>query len=244
MGRGVELSLDGHWSSAMMGGSSACGGSDAPHDLHRTRASDRSRVLAAQAPRQRSLPGHPTYTGPKLGERHCYLAGILRFEDADAVVVEPSNLQPAISADKTLDLGQIDEWESGAGHHRLSGEWGELEVSGGELSVGVDFPGDYLTEFLASLPSYGSPALTIADGESGMGEGLVLRVHTGRGSWIANVQRGWSNSPDQVLRTPQRDRFVALEGGGPSVSPRQPRHLVTPLACFHSVGSGTHSGQI
>lgn len=47
-----------------------------------------------------------------------------------------------------------------------------------------------------------------------MREGLVLRVHTGRGdSWIANVQRGWSTSPDQVLRTPHRDRFVLVAGG-------------------------------
>lgn len=160
------------------------------------------------------LPGHPAYTGPKVGEQQCYVGGILRFEDAKAVVFEPSNLQPAISADKTLDLGQIDEWESDAGYHRLSGEWGELEVWGGEVSIGVDFAANYLTEFLAGLPSYGSPALTIADGESGMREGRVLRVHTGRGdSWIANVQRGWSNSPDQVLRTPHCDRFVLVAGG-------------------------------
>lgn len=161
------------------------------------------------------LPGHPEYTPPIPGEQYCYLGGTISFSHADAVVLDRSGAPPATSADGTRDLDNIDVWDVRHGRHHLSGSWGELDVWGGDVQLALDFRANYRVAFLPRLLGGGrAPNAFSGPHESGVHEGCVVEVFTGRGgSWLGDVPRGWGGGSDGVLRTPDPDRFVLVVGG-------------------------------
>jgi hypothetical protein len=160
------------------------------------------------------LPGHPDHTPSKPGEQYCHVGGTISFTSADAVVLDLSGRPPAVGADGTLHLDNIDQWDTDDGHHHLSGSWGDLDVWGGDVRIAVDFPANYRIEFLPGLPGTGPlPIAFNGPDDSGIQEGRVVEVHTGRAtSWVGNIQQWWRDGPDLVLRTPNPDRFVLVVG--------------------------------
>lgn len=160
------------------------------------------------------LPGHPAYAPPSGRGRHGVVGGVITFSDADAVVLELSGRPPSVGADGTLALDHIDDWYVRDGHHHLAGTWGALDVWGGAVELEVDFPANYRVNFLPGRSGTGpEPIAFTGRDETGINEGRIVEVHTGRGTtWVGNVQPGWAGGSDVVLRTPDPDRFVLVVG--------------------------------
>lgn len=83
-------------------------------------------------------PAHPWYELPRAGEQECYRKGVLRVVNFEAVVWRASNLKPSIDATGELDYGCLDEMIEIEGSLKLRGDWGEIEVTGGQPILNLD----------------------------------------------------------------------------------------------------------
>ena len=83
-------------------------------------------------------PEHPAYAGARPGEQYDYRSAEL-LVTGQQVFVELSDAPPAISADGSRDLGNIDSWRTDAdGWSTLQGEWGTARVLTPEVRLTLD----------------------------------------------------------------------------------------------------------
>lgn len=85
-------------------------------------------------------PEHPCYVPPHQGERGCFHRGWLRVDQFSRVHWHATGFPPATDANDEVDFGNIDEISHEGTILRLTGEWGEVEVEGGEVQIGLDEP--------------------------------------------------------------------------------------------------------
>jgi hypothetical protein len=71
-------------------------------------------------------PEHALYGVPQPREQYCYRSGWLDVRGAEPVDVRLSGAQPAISADGSRDLGNIDRFAFNLADNvwEMEGEWG------------------------------------------------------------------------------------------------------------------------
>lgn len=81
------------------------------------------------------LPGHELYRQPTRGERECFCKGQLRVDGFDRMLWVAAKLLPGVDATGELDFGQFDQIVDAEESLKLVGDWGELEIFGGMLSV-------------------------------------------------------------------------------------------------------------
>src|ERR1039457_3371606 len=78
---------------------------------------------------------HPAYSLPKPGEQECYKRGRIQITKFQKLTWQASGWKPAIDATGEKDYGNLDEFVNEAGKFRLSGDWGTIEIEGGELEI-------------------------------------------------------------------------------------------------------------
>lgn len=81
---------------------------------------------------------HPSYCPPRPGERACFRKGKIEIGKFRRLLWDASGYSPSTDAEGELDFGSLDEIVKIDDVWRLSGDWGSLEVSGGEMSVSID----------------------------------------------------------------------------------------------------------
>ena len=72
---------------------------------------------------------HPLYTPPENDEQYCYKKAKIVFQDLSSVVWVNRDETPFKDVSGEEDYGNIDVFQLLNGRYRLSGDWGELEVT-------------------------------------------------------------------------------------------------------------------
>lgn len=75
---------------------------------------------------------HSDYTLPVSGEQYCYKRAYLRFIGTTEVNWSMEGIQKSQDANGEYDYGGIDAFEASDAGYSVSGEFGSLEISGGE----------------------------------------------------------------------------------------------------------------
>lgn len=83
-------------------------------------------------------PTHPNYVPPPATEQECYRRGVICIEGFRALAWRASNTRPSIDKDGELDFDCLDEFVMKDGSTLFGGDWGEIEVEGGEMIVRLD----------------------------------------------------------------------------------------------------------
>lgn len=83
-------------------------------------------------------PQHPRYEPPKVGEQECYRRGVIRVVDFRTLVWRASTLKPSADAAGELDYGCLDEMVKRDAQVVFLGDWGQIEVSEGQLIFRLD----------------------------------------------------------------------------------------------------------
>lgn len=78
---------------------------------------------------------HELYLTPKVGERYCYKSGKLVFSICKGIRWLEKNIRTFISADGTLDYGNIDSFLYEDDLIFISGDWGEVELTSKMIKV-------------------------------------------------------------------------------------------------------------
>lgn len=81
------------------------------------------------------LNSHEDFTQPLPGEMYCYRLGNLRFSDFTSAKWLRRSDARFIDAAGEEDLGNIDALDVSADKICIEGDWGRLEVVGGEVSI-------------------------------------------------------------------------------------------------------------
>jgi hypothetical protein len=85
-------------------------------------------------------PLHPEYTTPKnrdTQEQYCYRRGTIIFSRVRRILWQDQGTPPARDAAGELDYGNIDSFAWEGDSYRLNGDWGDLEITAGELDVRI-----------------------------------------------------------------------------------------------------------
>lgn len=80
-------------------------------------------------------PEHPLFRTPPTSEQECFRRGELVFKPFREVRWKSSGLSSSIDANAEVDFGNLDELLKTDTGWRLGGEWGVIEIAGGEISV-------------------------------------------------------------------------------------------------------------
>lgn len=83
-------------------------------------------------------PEHPKYASPSSGETECYRRGVMRICNFRSVAWRASNLKPSTDATGQQDYGCLDELVMDGRLVVLRGDWGEVEIIDGQLTVRLD----------------------------------------------------------------------------------------------------------
>lgn len=83
-------------------------------------------------------PEHPAYESPPPDEQYCYRRARISIDDARSVRWRRKTMQPFTDATGEVDYGSIDSWTLDGDVSHVEGEWGEVEVAGGDVSVALD----------------------------------------------------------------------------------------------------------
>lgn len=83
-------------------------------------------------------PEHPKYEVPKASEQECYRRGAIRVVDFCKLTWSASNLRPSTDATGEPDFGCLDQMLTKDGQVGFSGDWGNIEVDQGKLTVSFD----------------------------------------------------------------------------------------------------------
>lgn len=83
-------------------------------------------------------PEHPMYRPPRAGERACFRRGRIEIGKFRCISWDATGFGPSTDAKGEMDFGLLDELAKIEDTWRLSGDWGELVVSGGEMSISID----------------------------------------------------------------------------------------------------------
>lgn len=78
---------------------------------------------------------HPRYRDPAAGERDCFLRGEIRVDGFRRIAWLATGTKPSIDSSGEADYGTLDEISVDGGEIKLSGDWGTIEVAGGNLAV-------------------------------------------------------------------------------------------------------------
>jgi hypothetical protein len=88
-------------------------------------------------------PEHPMYRPPLAGERACFRRGLIAIRNFQRLAWDSTGYSPSTDASGELDFGTLDRIVNLDGMWMLSGDWGDLQVNGGEISISVDTQGAY-----------------------------------------------------------------------------------------------------
>lgn len=83
-------------------------------------------------------PEHPMYRPPRADERSCFREGRIDIRGFERISWDASGYSPSTDARGEQDFGSLDEFTKVGDAWRLSGDWGDLVVSGGEMLVSID----------------------------------------------------------------------------------------------------------
>lgn len=83
-------------------------------------------------------PEHPDYRSPGPDEQYCYRRAHIAIENARSVRWLRRTMQPFEDATGEVDYGSIDSWTLDGDVSHIAGDWGELEIAGGDVSVQLD----------------------------------------------------------------------------------------------------------
>jgi hypothetical protein len=78
---------------------------------------------------------HARYRDPVAGERDCFLRGEIRVDGFHRIAWLATGTKPSIDSSGEVDYGKLDEISVVDGELKLSGDWGAIEVAGGDLTV-------------------------------------------------------------------------------------------------------------
>jgi len=84
------------------------------------------------------LPSHPRYCNPMKRERACFKKGSIRISGFTELTWVASGFAPATDARREVDWGCLDEFAASDGCWRLAGDWGNIEIKGGNLELVID----------------------------------------------------------------------------------------------------------
>ena len=85
-------------------------------------------------------PEHSRYQQPRPNEQYCYRAGWLDVHSKKPVELQLSGSTPAISADDSTDMGNIDRFtfEEADNRWEMEGDWGIARFSGPVVTLIFD----------------------------------------------------------------------------------------------------------
>ena len=78
---------------------------------------------------------HPLYREPAGGERDCFRRGEIRVDGFHRISWLSSRAKASVDSSGELDFGTLDEFIRVDGILNLSGDWGVIEVDGGDLTI-------------------------------------------------------------------------------------------------------------
>lgn len=83
-------------------------------------------------------PGHLSYHEPRQGEKYCYEQGWISIAHPRSVHWIRRTMRPFRDASDEIDFGSIDSWQVDGDITHIEGNWGEVEVAGGIVSVSLE----------------------------------------------------------------------------------------------------------
>jgi hypothetical protein len=84
-------------------------------------------------------PDHPHYQPYNPVEAFaCFRRGELRFQDIKILYWTGQSAPPSVDATGELDYGHIETFEWEPACYQLLGDWGYMEVTGGDVQVTID----------------------------------------------------------------------------------------------------------
>ena len=78
---------------------------------------------------------HSLYSDPPFGTQYCYRNGLIRFNRPARSDWQRSLLVPAVSADNSLDYGNIDNLSKLNNVYHLEGEWGKMSLAADSIEL-------------------------------------------------------------------------------------------------------------
>lgn len=84
------------------------------------------------------LPGHEFYSQPRQDESEYFFKGQLRVDGFDRILWSATKFSPSEDAAGDIDFGTFDEIIYSNNLLKLVGDWGELEITGGALSICIE----------------------------------------------------------------------------------------------------------
>jgi hypothetical protein len=83
-------------------------------------------------------PAHPAYVAPRPGDVERFCVGRLRFLRVRRLVWDLQGAKPATDASGETDFGHIDFLNWDGTDYRLGGDWGEMDISAGGVTVDLE----------------------------------------------------------------------------------------------------------
>lgn len=83
-------------------------------------------------------PEHPMYCAPRIGERACFRRGRIEIGNFRRILWDATGYTASTDANGEVDFGTLDDFVEIGDAWKLSGDWGDLVVSGGEISISID----------------------------------------------------------------------------------------------------------
>ena len=83
-------------------------------------------------------PDHPRYQPKRPDEFACFRRGELRFQDVKILYWTGQGAPPSEDPDGEIDYDHIENFEWEPACYQLHGDWGYMEVTGGDVQVTID----------------------------------------------------------------------------------------------------------
>lgn len=80
-------------------------------------------------------PEHACFRTPIGNEEYCYKSATLKFENATSIRWKRIIMKASIDKELSIDFGNIDSFTFDDDTFYLEGDWGEVEVSGGQVAL-------------------------------------------------------------------------------------------------------------
>ncbi len=80
-------------------------------------------------------PAHARYVAPTTAPANKFIRGAIAIENFMNVTWNASGLRPSFDANGEQDYGNLDELSVEGPNRKFSGDWGTIDVIGGDMSV-------------------------------------------------------------------------------------------------------------
>jgi hypothetical protein len=78
---------------------------------------------------------HPAYREPRRSDQYCYRRACISIDNPMSVHWIRRTMRPFRDVTGDVDYGSIDVWRTEGNVNHIEGDWGELEIIGGQVRV-------------------------------------------------------------------------------------------------------------